>query len=380
MNQLKQRMTGMIFMASLLLTSVAHAALKENTNTTPGPEGLGVISGLVKTVAIGVRTVNFVGNTIVVQATSDDSQFNKDITGELDDSFRAVDQAATAVGKGVKAIKEDPTGVGAKVAGAVGNQLKKSFVDGDPKALSETYNVITQAIGIGGAAKEVGLAAKAGAGGAGKILKVVEKASKANATRQRVEAAVAASKQARQSSHFQRIATTERVTNAVKASQAAKPTTGFTKFVQAEKIRGAVRESAKARPNKANFELLTRQERLIRGETEIVQRAVTGAELKFLQGTGLLRFGKGKGKTFVSDAVNTRLNRARLRSAIPESKDFRIKVEVPKGVFSRPTKVEPFDSGKLRGLPSGKETLPGGGSERFGLGKVPAKIKKIDEF
>ena len=109
-----------------------------------------------------------------------------------------------------------------------------------------------------------------------------------------------------------------------------------------------------------------------RGSTEIVQRAMSRAELDFLREKGVLRFGRSD-RTFVSDAVNSNANRARQRLGLPKQPEVRVTIEVPAGRFSSPTRVEPFDLGNGR-------LLPGGGLERSTTGVVPARIIRVDEF
>jgi len=109
-------------------------------------------------------------------------------------------------------------------------------------------------------------------------------------------------------------------------------------------------------------------------KTEIVERAMTKAELEHLKDKGTLRFGKSD-ETFVTDNVNTDVKRARQRLALPKEPEVRVKIEVEAGKFSKPTKVEPFE------LPdSGGKVLPGGGTERVAEGVIRAKIIEVNEF
>ena len=92
-------------------------------------------------------------------------------------------------------------------------------------------------------------------------------------------------------------------------------------------------------------------------------------EAKGAYQTGLLRGGK-EGVHYVSDAVNSDVKRAQQRLSLdPKNKyDVRTTLEVPKGKLSPPTKVKP-DNG-----------MPGGGTERTGTGKIPAKIIRTEEY
>ncbi|MGQ0593543.1 MAG: RHS repeat-associated core domain-containing protein, partial [Gammaproteobacteria bacterium] len=111
------------------------------------------------------------------------------------------------------------------------------------------------------------------------------------------------------------------------------------------------------------------------GATEVVQRAMSRAELTAIQESGVLSKGGRAGPHYVSDAVNSSGNRARQRLGLPTQPEVRATMEVPSGVFSRPSKVEPFT------LPNGK-TLPGGGAERTAPGNadIPARILDTLEY
>jgi len=105
--------------------------------------------------------------------------------------------------------------------------------------------------------------------------------------------------------------------------------------------------------------------------TEIVQRAMSRSELEATRGTGLLRGGR-VGTTedphYVSDAVNSNALRARQRLSLRETPEVRATLEVPKGRFSSPSEVEPMYG------------MPGGGTERTGTGKIPAKVLGVDGY
>ncbi|MFH0343774.1 MAG: RHS repeat domain-containing protein [Chromatiales bacterium] len=103
-----------------------------------------------------------------------------------------------------------------------------------------------------------------------------------------------------------------------------------------------------------------------KGSTEIVQRAMSRAELNAIQNTGFLSRGERAGDHFVSDTVNSSANRARQRLALPQTPEVRATLEVPSGVFSKPTKVGPGYN------------MPGGGMERTAPGKVDIPARVVD--
>ncbi len=100
-------------------------------------------------------------------------------------------------------------------------------------------------------------------------------------------------------------------------------------------------------------------------ETEMVQRAMSQAELEETMKTGLIRGGRG-GLHYVSDAVNSDMKRARIRLALPQTPEVRVTLEVPKGRFGKSAEV------------SASNGMPGGGTERVASGNVPAKVVRID--
>ena len=112
--------------------------------------------------------------------------------------------------------------------------------------------------------------------------------------------------------------------------------------------------------------------RSTRPGTEIVQRAMSRAELEATINTGLLRGGR-PGTHYVSDAVNTTGNRARARLALPTRPEVRATMEVPDGTFSSPSTVAPYR------LPDGT-VLRGGGTERTAAGDVPVRVIKVDDL
>jgi RHS repeat-associated protein len=111
----------------------------------------------------------------------------------------------------------------------------------------------------------------------------------------------------------------------------------------------------------------TAQQAAEMGGTEIVQRAMSRAELAATETSGLLRGGRG-GTHYVSDAVNSSAGRAQQRLALPQTPEVRVTLEVPAGRFSKPTRVAPANN------------MPGGGMERTAVGDVPVKIQRVDTF
>jgi len=106
-------------------------------------------------------------------------------------------------------------------------------------------------------------------------------------------------------------------------------------------------------------------------QTEIVQRAMSRAELQGIMNRGILSRGGRSGDHYVSDAVNSTANRARQRLALPVQPEVRVTFEVPKGVFSAPTRVQPYT------LPNG-QVLPGGGMERIAPGGIDVPVRVIN--
>jgi hypothetical protein len=109
----------------------------------------------------------------------------------------------------------------------------------------------------------------------------------------------------------------------------------------------------------------SRAAREIDNSTELVQRWMTRAELDATQATGLVRGGRD-GTHYVTDAANSSAQRARMRSALPQTPEVRVTMEVPAGTFSPPTRVEPNFG------------MPGGGMERTATGPVPTRVIKVD--
>ena len=103
------------------------------------------------------------------------------------------------------------------------------------------------------------------------------------------------------------------------------------------------------------------------GSTETVQRAMSEGELQATRDTGLIRGGR-EGTHYVSDSISKDASRAQQRLALPQKPELRATLEVQKGKFSTPSKVKPANN------------MPGGGMERTGKGKIPVKIKRVDEM
>jgi RHS repeat-associated protein len=100
------------------------------------------------------------------------------------------------------------------------------------------------------------------------------------------------------------------------------------------------------------------------GEVETVQRWMSRAELKATQDTGLLRGGRD-GTHYITDATNSNAKRARQRSALPQTPEVKVTLDVPKGRFSQSSRVEPAFN------------MPGGGMERTATGNIPVMIKRV---
>ena len=97
---------------------------------------------------------------------------------------------------------------------------------------------------------------------------------------------------------------------------------------------------------------------------EVVQRAMSKAELEATRASGLLRGGR-EGTHYVSDAVNSDPLRARQRLSLNHTPEIRVTMEVPAGTFFPPSPVAP------------KYNMPGGGLERTATGQVPVTILDV---
>jgi RHS repeat-associated protein len=105
-------------------------------------------------------------------------------------------------------------------------------------------------------------------------------------------------------------------------------------------------------------------------DTEIVQRAMSRDELRSIEQSGELSRGGREGPFHASDAINSDGQRARERLSLEQTPEVRVTLEVPKGVFSSPSKVAP------------KHNMPGGGKERTAPGEfnIPAKVRGVHEY
>ncbi len=119
------------------------------------------------------------------------------------------------------------------------------------------------------------------------------------------------------------------------------------------------------------FQKSAASERLMSG-TEVVERAMSRAELKATNETGLLRGGR-EGTHFVSDSVNNSAVRAQERLALPVKPEVKAVLEVPSGTFSPPTRVAPLPR-------PGGGVLPGGGMERTATGQVPVRVVRTKKY
>jgi RHS repeat-associated protein len=105
----------------------------------------------------------------------------------------------------------------------------------------------------------------------------------------------------------------------------------------------------------------------VRGGTEVVQRAMSRAELQATLETGLVRGGR-EGTHYVSPAISSDARRARQRLALKDTPEVRVTMEVPSGRFSPASTVRPANG------------MPGGGRERAATGQVRAVVKRVDEL
>jgi RHS repeat-associated protein len=116
----------------------------------------------------------------------------------------------------------------------------------------------------------------------------------------------------------------------------------------------------------ANSEAQT-SAKVLSQETEIVQRAMSKAELKSTENTGLFRGGR-EGTHYASNAIGNDAKRVRQRLALPQTPEVKVSLRVPKGTFSSETVVDP------------KYNMPGGGKERTAVGNVPVEIIKVTKL
>jgi RHS repeat-associated protein len=126
---------------------------------------------------------------------------------------------------------------------------------------------------------------------------------------------------------------------------------------------GAVRTALRDRraPDTASSESRGTPQAAEGAGTEVVQRWMSRAELDATRKTGLVRGGRD-GTHYVTDAANSDPLRARQRLALPQTPEVRVDLEVPSGVFSAPSKIQPDFH------------MPGGGLERTATGPVPCRV------
>jgi len=152
---------------------------------------------------------------------------------------------------------------------------------------------------------------------------------------------------------------------------------GGSAFATKRKLMSKLNESRAARANSGFWAWSEGVEgdlgaRAARVSTEVVQRAMSRAELAATRETGLLRGGR-EGTHYVSDAVNSSATRAQSRLALPVRPEVRVTLEVPAGRFSAPNRVQPFEVGP------GK-VLPGGGMERTATDPLPVRVLGVDDL
>jgi hypothetical protein len=127
---------------------------------------------------------------------------------------------------------------------------------------------------------------------------------------------------------------------------------------QSDNIGGS---SAKVTSEQASAQV----EQAAKSAPETVQRWMSRAELDATEASGLLRGGRD-GTHYVTDAANSSAQRARLRTALPQTTEVRVTLEVPGGTFSPPTRVQQAFG------------MPGGGMERTATGQIPVRILRVD--
>lgn len=103
------------------------------------------------------------------------------------------------------------------------------------------------------------------------------------------------------------------------------------------------------------------------GETEIVNRTMSQAELDATRDTGLVRGGRA-GTHFVSNDLYATAGEAKAQLSLPQLPDLVAELEVPRGAFSESEPVPP-DFGE-----------PGGGTQRLGEGPIPARVGRVQYY
>ena len=122
-----------------------------------------------------------------------------------------------------------------------------------------------------------------------------------------------------------------------------------------------VREPSASPLDGARGTFTTPSDRVVATETEVVQRWMSEAELKATEDSELVRGGR-EGTHYVTDSANSDPLRARQRLSLPQTPEVRVDLEVPKGAFSSPTRVDPDFN------------MPGGGMQRTATGDVPCRV------
>ena len=95
--------------------------------------------------------------------------------------------------------------------------------------------------------------------------------------------------------------------------------------------------------------------------TEVVQRAMSRAELKATRNTHLVRGGR-PGTHYATDSANSKALRARQRLALPQTPEVIVDLEVRRGIFGPAARVKRNFG------------MPGGGLERIATGPVPCQV------
>lgn len=103
------------------------------------------------------------------------------------------------------------------------------------------------------------------------------------------------------------------------------------------------------------------------GDTVVVQRVMSRAELEATEKTGLLRGGR-EGTHFVTDSAPDSAAEAQRQLALPNTPEIKVTMEVPKSAVSSSEPVG-SDFGQ-----------PGGGTQRTATGQVPVKIISVKDL
>jgi len=103
------------------------------------------------------------------------------------------------------------------------------------------------------------------------------------------------------------------------------------------------------------------------GDTVVVQRVMSRAELEATEKTGLLRGGRA-GTHFVTDSAPDSASAAQQQLALPNTPEVKVTMEVPKSALSAPEPVT-SDFGQ-----------PGGGTQMTATGNVSVKIVSVKDL